>query len=106
MQFRKQIQADMSFDGNLHVNFGKEADVTKLDLCHVSSANSDTQMEITIRDEDYKEVKILMDMRLFSQMFALMINDLDYNGYGERDIQSLSEASELLLSMKKERGTT
>jgi len=106
MRIFKGIQSSLSSDGNQDTFFGKECDVTELSIDPSHRDNSQTEIKATIGDKEYREVRLVMDMMLFSQMFAFLINNLDYHGYGERDIQSLSEASDLLLSMKVEQVTT
>ena len=106
MRIFKGIQSTLSSDGNQETFFGKECDVTNLGLDQDILDNSNSEIQITIRDEEYKEVKLTMDVRLFAQMLPMIASEYDYYGFSDRDCQVLSEAGEHLLSMKRERVAT
>lgn len=101
MRSYKGIQSEMSFDGNQDTSFGKECDVTELSVDLGYKGYLQNQFTATIRDEDYKEVKLTMDMRLLSQMILMLASDLEYHGFSERDCQQIHEVSELIVKMKQ-----
>jgi len=101
MRSFKGIQSAMSFDGNQDTSFGKDCDVTELSVEPGYKEYWKTQFTVTIRDEDYKEVKLTMDMRLLSQILQMLGSDLDYHDFDERDCQQLHELAELIVKMKQ-----
>ena len=100
MRTFKGIQSSLSMCGNQDTSFGKECDVTELSVDPGYKEYWKTQLTATIRDEDYKEVKLTMDMRLLAQILQMLGSDLDYLGFDERDCQQIHELSDLIVKMK------
>lgn len=106
MRIFKGIQSSLSTDGNQDTFFGKESDVTELSIDPSFNDSSSTEIRATIRDEEYREVRLTMDMRLLSQMILMLASDLEYHGFSERDCQQIHEVSELIVKMKLAEVTT
>jgi hypothetical protein len=101
MRTPKGIKSSLDSDGNLETSFGKECDVTNLQIEPGYRHYYPTQFTTTVHDEDYKEVRLTMDVYLLAQILQMLAADLDYHEFDSRECHQIHELSELIVKMKQ-----
>ena len=101
MRTPKGIKSSLDSDGNQETIFGKECDVTNLQIEPGYRDFYPTKLTTTVHDEDYKEVRLTMDVNLLSQILQMLAADLDYHDFNSREFHQIHEVSELIVKMKQ-----
>ena len=102
----KGIKSTLDSDGNQDTIFGKQCDVTNLQINPGYRDYYPTKFTTTVHDEDFKEVRLTMDVYLLAQILQMLAADLDYHEFDSRDCQQIHEVSELIVKMKLSEVTT
>ena len=101
MRTPKGIKSSLDSDGNQETIFGKECDVTNLQIEPGYRDFYPTKFTTTVHDEDYKEVRLTMDVNLLSQILQMLAADLDYHDFDSRECHQIHELSEHIVKMKQ-----